>query len=113
MWWKPVARGVIRNARERWAGGFAMGLQVRWYTRDRARWREAWRWHRPPERIVHFEVFVRSRGRKRRLLAALGVGMVVAGVALLWSGETVPVNPERALFNALDSIRNLGKWVFN
>ena len=56
---------------------------------ERARYREAWRRHRPPERLVPFELVVRRRGRWRWLMAGLGAGMVAAGFVLLWTGKTV------------------------
>lgn len=90
-----------------------MGLQDRWYMQDRARLREAWGRHRPPERVVPFEVVVRTRGRRRWLLAGLGAGMVMAGLLLLWSGETVPVDLTRIVSPVRGALRDWWMWACN
>ena len=69
-----------------------MGLADRWYMHDRTRLREAWRRHRPPERVVPFELVVRRRSRWRRWLLLAGVSMVVVALALLWSGKAVKLD---------------------
>ena len=40
-----------------------MALQDRWYMQDREAQGEAWRRHRPRERVVRFDPLVRSRGK--------------------------------------------------
>jgi len=88
-----------------------MGLADRWYMQDRARLREAWRRHRPPERVVPFELVVRRRsGWRGWLLAGLGASMIAAALTLLWSGWTVVIDPAgmaRWLRQALHELRVL------
>lgn len=87
-----------------------MALWERWYMHDRGSGRQtpAWRRHRPPERVVDLDPFAlpprkssvpRKRGGRLRqwllagTLMGIGASMVLAAFALLWSGQTVAVDP--------------------
>lgn len=55
-----------------------MGLTDRWYMQERGRLRQAWRRHRPPERVVSFEpAGVRSQGATRFWRWVRGIGLTV------------------------------------
>ena len=60
-----------------------MGLADRWYMQERGRLRQAWRRHRPPERVVSFEpVGVRNQGATRFWRWVRGVGLAIEVLVL-------------------------------
>ena len=60
-----------------------MGLADRWYMQERGRLRQAWRRHRPPERVVSFEpVGVPNQGATRFWRWVRGIGLAIEVLVL-------------------------------
>ena len=71
---------------------------------DRARFKQAWRRHRPPERTVPFELVVRTRSRWRKwALAGLGAAGAGAGLVLFCPCMTSSIGS--FVFGVLEKLR--------